>query len=56
MEIDDQQRVIRRLEKLLREARATMEETKRLMKVAQDLLDRKEAKGSEPKPPDDSEK
>lgn len=54
MESDDQQQVIRRLETLLREARATMEETKRLMKAAQGWLDGEEQK--EPTPPDDSGK
>jgi hypothetical protein len=55
MERDEQQHVIRRLETLLREARETMQETKRLMKVAEHLLDGQEPK-PEPKPPDDSGK
>lgn len=56
MESDEQQHVIRRLETLLREARATMEETRRLIKVTQSWLDGQEPKSKEPKPPDDSAK
>lgn len=56
MESDEQEHVIRRLETVLREARATMQETKRLMKVAQDLLDGREPKSRETKSPDESGK
>ena len=56
MESDEQQHVIRRLETLLGEARATMEETRRLIKVTQGWLDGQEPKPKEPKPPDDSGK
>jgi hypothetical protein len=54
MESDEQQHVIRRLETLLREARTTMEQTKRLIKVTQGWLDGQERQPNEPKPPDDS--